>query len=65
MAGFRRPVVRRGEAESRTSTHYYYNYHYMACVCFGQPNRHHFVCCDRGMAAVFGMFIAISIHRIE
>jgi hypothetical protein len=64
MAGFRRPVVRRGEAESRTGTHYS-NYHYMASFCFGQAIRHHCLCCHRGMAAVIGIFLAISIHRIK
>ena len=53
------------ETQNPAPATHYYNYHYMASVCFGQPNRHNFMCCDRGMAAVFGMFLAISIHRIE
>ena len=68
MAGFRRPMVHRGEEDSGTATAtlcYHYSNCYMASVCFRQPIRQAFSCCHRGMATVFATLLAISIHRIE
>jgi hypothetical protein len=58
-------IVEKKTRAPATATHCHCHLNcYKASICFRQPIRQAFWCCRCGMATVFGIPLAISIHRI-